>query len=203
MRPDASSASTPRHRGGASPALPSKNESEGRGRAETPFTVAQVLLARNKSARVQEGSLPIPAPGPSFSAAPSYPAPGLSPSSGTPPTHIMPASTAPEPRSLCVCVCVYPGLCVSVFVCVWLSLSQALSPFRFLCICVSGLFVSVFVFVVLSLSGSLSDTRTHAYRNVQRLRCASGFRVEGLDKVAVHQWLFPPTHYTLNHNPEP
>jgi hypothetical protein len=101
VRPDASSASTPRHRGGASPALPSKNESEGRGRAETPFTVAQVLLARNKSARELEGSLPIPAPGPSFSAARSYPSPGLSPSSGTSPTHRMPASTAPEPRSLC------------------------------------------------------------------------------------------------------
>ena len=110
VRPDASSPSMPRHAGGAAPALPSMNESEGRGHAETPFTVAQVLLARNKSARVQEGSLPIPAPGPSFSAAPSYPAPGLSPSSGTPPTHIMPASTAPEPRSLCVCVCVCGSL---------------------------------------------------------------------------------------------
>jgi hypothetical protein len=149
VRPDASSASTPRHTGGAAPALPSQNESEGRGRAETPFTVAQVLLARNKSAREQEGSLPIPTPGPSFSAARSYPSPGLSPSSGTPPTHRMPASTAPEPRSLCVCVCVCG------------------SP-----------------------SLRLSPRHTHK-------------RISQFPKVAVRQWLFPPTHYTLNHNPKP
>ena len=48
VRPDAARPGT---RGGTTPALPSQNESEGRGRAETPFTVAQMLLARNKSAR--------------------------------------------------------------------------------------------------------------------------------------------------------